>query len=355
MHSNDTGPSADEPCQDLVHSPERLAALRRFRILDTDVEPAFDDLAKLAAHICQAPIAVINFIDAQRQWFKSEIGLGVRQTPLNISICRHALLSRDVFVVPDTRLDSRFVCNPLVSGENGLRFYAGALLRTDDNQALGTLCVLDHQPRTLSAAQLELLQALARQVMVLLELRRLNSAQADTIAQLEDIRGQLSRQALTDPLTGLANRRAFIGQLGKALARAADTDEPCAIVMMDLDYFKLINDTYGHQVGDDVLRHFATICQRVLRATDVICRWGGEEFIALLTHTTLGQARLATQRVHDALRQTPFSTQGQPIELTVSMGLIPLSGETDLQAVLKRLDHALYRAKESGRNRTILG
>lgn len=334
---------------------QRLEALRRYRILDTDVEPAFDDITRLAAYVCQAPIAVINFIDADRQWFKSELGLGVRQTGLDVSICRHALLSRELFVVPDTRNDARFACNPLVTASQGLRFYAGALLRTDDNQALGTLCVLDHVPRTLTDEQLQLLRALGRQVMVLLELRRLNAVQADTIRELEDIRGRLSRQALTDPLTGLANRRAFVGHLGKALSRSAESEEPCAIVMMDLDYFKAINDTHGHQVGDNVLRYFAALCQRVFRGTDVVCRWGGEEFIVLLSGASQEQARLATRRLHQSLAREPFVHQGTAIALTVSMGLIPLSGPQDLGEVLRRLDQALYQAKEEGRSRTVMG
>ena len=149
----------------------RLAALYRYNILDTPQEQAFDDLTRLVADICGTPIAVINLIDRERQWFKSEIGLGVRETPLDISICAHAILQPGIFIVPDTTQDERFASNPLVTGKPGLRFYAGALLESSDGYPLGTLCVLDYQPRKLTENQQHALHTLARQAMAQLELR----------------------------------------------------------------------------------------------------------------------------------------------------------------------------------------
>lgn len=158
----------DPHCPD---EAERLEALRRYEILDTPIEQEFDDFTALIARICDAPIAVINLIDEDRQWFKSEIGLGVRETPLDVSICRHAILQKGLFVVPDTLEDERFKSNPLVTGKPFLRFYAGALLETPDGFPLGTLCVLDFQPRRLTPHQSRALEILARQVMTTLELR----------------------------------------------------------------------------------------------------------------------------------------------------------------------------------------
>jgi signal transduction histidine kinase len=151
---------------------ERLQALRSYGILDTPIEPAFDDITRIASHVCQTPISVVNLIDQGRQWFKSEIGLGVRETPLESSICAHAILEHSFLEVPDTTLDKRFERNPLVTGEPHLRFYAGALLRTPDGLPLGTICVLDHKPRRLTHDQRDVLAALARQVMSQMELRR---------------------------------------------------------------------------------------------------------------------------------------------------------------------------------------
>ncbi len=151
---------------------ERLAALRSYEILDSPREDAFDDITRLVAHVCQVPIAVINLIDEDRQFFMSEIGLGVRETPLDVSICSHALLQKGLFVVRDTLQDERFLNNPLVIGDPHLRFYAGALLETPEGHPLGTLCVLDYRTRELSPEQKSALQTLARHVMHLLELRR---------------------------------------------------------------------------------------------------------------------------------------------------------------------------------------
>jgi anti-sigma regulatory factor (Ser/Thr protein kinase) len=150
----------------------RLAALREYRILDTEPERAFDDLALLASQICQTPIALITLVDADRQWFKARTGLAVTQTPRAVSFCAHAIQQRDLFIVPDTRNDERFRDNPFVTGGPFVRFYAGAPLVTPEGHALGTICVVDSVPRTLTADQREALEALRRQVLAQLELRR---------------------------------------------------------------------------------------------------------------------------------------------------------------------------------------
>lgn len=166
---NPTAPSWDET--------ERLAALRSYGILDTPQEQAFDDVVRIAAHVCNAPISVINLIEDTRQWFKAEVGLGVRETPLNVSICARILLQPGVTVVSDLSRDHCFDCNPLVAGEPNFRFYAGALLETAEGLPLGTVCVLDYKPRELTEEQAFTLRALARQVMTQLELRRALAAQ----------------------------------------------------------------------------------------------------------------------------------------------------------------------------------
>jgi two-component sensor histidine kinase len=158
-----------------LHSAEgyRLDALRRYGILDTPRESDFDEVVKVASAICGTPISVINLIDEGRQWFKAEVGLGVRETPLDSSICAHAILQPGLFIVPDTTLDRRFADNPLVTGDPHLRFYAGALLETPEGFPLGTVCVLDYKPRELDDTQKAFLRLMASQVMKLLELRRI--------------------------------------------------------------------------------------------------------------------------------------------------------------------------------------
>ncbi|ADL00288.1 sensor histidine kinase [Brevundimonas subvibrioides] len=171
-----------------ANETERLAALRAYDILDSEREQGFDDIVKLASAVCDAPIAVVNLIDRGRQWFKAEVGLGVRETPLETSLCAHALLQEDGMVVPDATLDPRFECNPLVSPEGGLRFYAGRLLKSRDGYVLGTLCVLDTKarPQGLTPRQEETLEILARQVMSLLELRRTVRERDKGIADLAE-------------------------------------------------------------------------------------------------------------------------------------------------------------------------
>ena len=150
----------------------RLAALRRYRILDTEPEQAFDDLALLAAQICGTPIALISLVDADRQWFKARVGVSLAETSRNVAFCAHAITQADLFVVPDALADARFRENPLVLSDPRIRFYVGAPLITPDDHALGTICALDHVPRTLTPEQRAALAALGRQVVALLELRK---------------------------------------------------------------------------------------------------------------------------------------------------------------------------------------
>lgn len=163
-----------------VHPNEiaRLGALRRYDILDTPREREFDDVVDIARRVCGTDIAVINLIDAGRQWFKAEAGLDTRETPLETSICAHVILGEDFVEIPDTLADSRLADNPLCLADPGLRFYAGAILRTGDGHPIGTLCVLDLVPRTLDALQRDTLRLLAAQVMRQLDLRAALASEA---------------------------------------------------------------------------------------------------------------------------------------------------------------------------------
>lgn len=154
-----------------VYEQQRLAALAQFDVLDTPREQAFDEIAALVAAICEVPIGIVNLIADGRQFFKAEVGLGVRETPLDTSFCAQAILEDDFLLIPDATTDPRFACNALVTGEPHLRFYAGALLKTADGFPIGTLCVLDYRPRTLTDVQQQAIRVLARQVMAQLEQR----------------------------------------------------------------------------------------------------------------------------------------------------------------------------------------
>jgi len=150
----------------------RLQALRRYQILDTDPEKAFDDLTILASHICETPVALISLIDSDRQWFKAKHGVNLSETPREISFCAVAIQQSDLFVVPDASKDPRFSSNPFVVSDPKIRFYAGAPFSSSDGHPLGTLCVVDMVPRELTPSQETALLALCRQVQAQFELRR---------------------------------------------------------------------------------------------------------------------------------------------------------------------------------------
>ncbi|WP_341906653.1 ATP-binding protein [Polaromonas sp. YR568] len=156
-----------------VNDNERLAALYRYDILDTAAEAEFDDFTRLAAQICGVPMALISLVDKDRQWFKSRVGFEAQEGARDVSFCGHAILGRDVFEIPDATNDQRFVDNPAVTGDPNIRFYAGAPLLTKNGSAIGTLCVFDDQPKTLTDQQITALQALSRQVIRQMDLRLL--------------------------------------------------------------------------------------------------------------------------------------------------------------------------------------
>ena len=152
--------------------PERVEALRRFRVLDTEPEPVFDDIARLAAYVCQTPTALVTFVDSDRQWFKARVGFGPRETPRDVSFCAHAILTEGPTVVRDALDDERFRDNPLVTAAPYIRFYAGAPLVSSEGRRLGTLCVIDRVPRELRREQIESLRMLSTVLMALLNTRR---------------------------------------------------------------------------------------------------------------------------------------------------------------------------------------
>ena len=353
----------------------RVAALHTYGILDTLPEAAYDDIARLAAQVCQTPMAGISLVDAQRQWFKCCVGASLTQTPRDISFCTHALEQGDVLEVPDTWQEERFRDNPLVTGAPYLRFYAGAPLCTAEGLALGTLCVMDTSPRQLSPAQRQALYALGQQVVQQMELRRhlaqarqhiadrcqreqemttqLQQAQEHNTRmqaqqrQLSQSNGALLERASTDSLTGLKNHGCFQETLQAALSFAQRQSVALSVILLDVDRFKTYNDTFGHPAGDAVLRQIASLLQQQTRAEDLVARYGGEEFGLVLLGTNAAGAIELAQRMRAALEDYAWPLGA----LTASFGAATchLAILTPAELV-GAADEALYAAKAAGRN-----
>ena len=314
----------------------RVSVLHRYAILDTLAERSYDDITQLASLICDTPIAVISLIDTDRQWFKSKVGLDIDSTPRDVSFCAHAILDpENLLVVPDARQDGRFQDNPFVLEENGIRFYAGASLLMPTGEALGTICVADRRPRQLNERQTAALKALSRQVVALLEMRRL-------VSELETV-------STTDGLTGLRNRRAFDEKLQEEHQRNARSQQPVSLLLLDIDHFKPYNDHFGHQAGDDALGEVARILQHTVRAYDMAARYGGEEFAVILPNTDKAGALDIAERLRRAVERTEWLKR----QITISIGVATLNYGQSVPALIEEADRALYSAKELGRNRVV--
>jgi diguanylate cyclase (GGDEF)-like protein len=324
----------------------RQRALDDYGILDSPDEQDYDDIVKLAAFICKAPMAAITFIDRERQWTKAEFGLpGAREMPRKDSFCAHAIQTPDeLLIVPDTTQDSRFADNPLVLMKPELRFYAGAPMITPAGAALGTLCVCDDAIRGISDGEAEALRQLSRQVVAQLELRRANTT-------LTAVNGKLALQSMTDALTCVSNRRAFNERLAEEVARARREEGPLCLLMADIDHFKAYNDAFGHLAGDDALHSVAQILSVSARPYDFVARYGGEEFAIILPNTSPDAAAGVAERLRLAVARAQMPHR----QLTLSFGVASMQPDSGSRDLVHEADINLYLAKQGGRNLVVSG
>jgi diguanylate cyclase (GGDEF)-like protein len=317
---------------------ERVAALHGLGVLDQPQNAELDGLTRLASFICGTPVAVINLVDADRQWQASAHGAEPGEVSRSESMCGRSVLSRDVTYTPDASRDPDFAGSPHVTGELArIRMFAAAPLITSSGHVIGTLCAFDDEPRDLTRLQVERLRDLAASTVRLLELRR--------------TAGDLADAATRDPLTGLPNRALLTESLGRAFARMTRSITDPGVLFVDLDGFKAVNDTHGHAAGDAVLRDVTERLLLCVRASDLVARLGGDEFVILVEESpAVGGAEdrlaLLAARVREALDVTVTLHDGARVRLGASVGLAHSTGPDDTpDALLERADAAMYDDK----------
>lgn len=307
----------------------RLQTLRSLSLLDSSAEERFDRLTRLAKRLFNVPIALVSLVDENRQWFKSCVGLDVAETPRNVSFCGHAILGDEIFYIPNAIEDPRFADNPLVTGPPDIRFYAGCPLRAPNGQKLGTLCIIDREPRRLDDDEMADLRDLARMA-------------EDEIAAITF--------ATIDELTKISNRRGFEELARKSLALCERMACKTLLLFFDLNRFKQINDQYGHSAGDQALIDFAQLLVKVFRASDVVARISGDEFAVLATGVDATQqqelqARFEREVIHFN------NTSGRPYQLAFSVGYVHTSVDSNtlLADLMHEADKKMYAHKAAVR------
>lgn len=322
----------------------RLTALRRYQLLDTPADAEFDFLARMAATICGTPYAYVSLVDDDRVWYKSALGNPAVEAPRDQDYCSWSILENPGLHIADLRADRRTAGLPLTIGFPEYRMYCGANLVSSDGYRIGTLCVLDVVARALSPDTMALLTQLAGQVMSLIELRAKSQ-------QLELAYAAMERLATTDELTGLLNRRALMARLQMEIDRSHRTQDSFALVMIDLDYFKRINDEHGHLCGDAVLREVGALLLQRMRSTDSAGRYGGEELAVLLFGAGLASARQVAEELRAAIADAAYAHGA--VRATASFGVAVFEPRLawGMDALIDAADKALFRAKHGGRDR----
>ena len=311
----------------------RLQTLHSLSILDTPAENRFDCITRMAKRLFNVPIALVSLVDENRQWFKSTIGIGASETPRDISFCGHAILSKDIFIVPNALEDERFSDNPLVLEDPYIRFYAGCPLKAINGQQLGTLCLIDQQPRTLDDGDLAILKDLASTVE-----RELAAIELATV----------------DELTRVSNRRGFSLLASHCLRFCTRQRLPASLIYFDLDNFKPINDQFGHAEGDKALIAFADQLKGACRDSDIPVRLGGDEFALLLINTTPDVAEDFISRFRESV-DTYNEAVDRGYDILFSHGIVAFDHQkpSTIQEMLTEGDAKMYRRKQWRKNHSM--
>lgn len=327
----------------------KLIELHTLDVFYTPVEERFERITRTARRLFRTPVAAVTILSREKQWFKSIGGWPVSELPIDQSLCTWTVRDDKLTVVPDTTKDPRFQNHPLVVGVPHVRFYAGYPLRDKTGTATATFCVFDIKPREFSADDLQSMRDLGGIAQQELIADHMNSVHAELVSKL----GAARREAMFDPLTRVWNRRGATPFLRAALTKAEKEGSQVSLCAIDVDKFKRINDNYGHQAGDEVLSKLATLLISCVRTDDIVCRYGGDEFMLILPDADEKTATGIAKRALENISQSGIVTREGGVSMTVSIGCASQKAGERLsaEALIKRADDALLESKESGRNR----
>ena len=312
---------------------ERLAALQQLDLLDTPRDEGFDRIVRLIKEVFTIDIGLVSLIDAHRQWYKACSGLSADEVPREDTFCRYVVDCEEPIIVQDATKDLRFAQHPAVTGSDHVRFYAGVPLKTKSGHTIGTVCAIDRSPRSFGGKDLAILRELAGAAMDRIE---------------------LLQSAATDSLTEALTRRAFRQEAEQLISLALRHQHSLSCIVLAIDHFKSVNDTYGHAAGDDVLRSVASICKAKLRAGDLFGRLGGEEFSIILPHVDREGAIAVAEKLRAAISSERSRGDYGSLKVTASLGVSSLSIVTkDIETLLAQADAAMYHAKQNGRDQCI--
>jgi diguanylate cyclase (GGDEF)-like protein len=314
-----------------VNEVSRQLLLQRYNILDTPPERDYDDIVKLAATICNTPIALISFVDHDRIWFKARIGNPASEKHREFSMCDHVMrIGGDVVVVADIETDERFAHRREAFREQGMRFYAGAPLVTPEGHAVGTVCVLDRVPHDFTPDKAQALAILARQVMAMLELRR-------HVHLLQSAHANLADHAMTDPLTGIPNRESFDKKLLVEGARAQRTKQNMALLLVEIAEIDQYRDAYGDIAAGNACQIIARIVAANARPYDYVARFDDSKFAVILPGTQTQEAAIVAARLKQFVNATSFPHA----HLHLLTGIASVTADSDGPSLLKQALAAL--------------
>lgn len=313
-----------------AHELGRQRDLEAYGVLDTPEDEHFARLVRLTARVLDAPTALISLVDGDRQWFLARHGLDAQETPRQVAFCAHAICHEGPLVVTDASRDPRFRDNPLVTGPPQIRFYAGAVLQSPAGHNLGTLCVIDQQPRTLEPALVDTLQDLAQVVLRELELRRL---------------------AQCCSLTGALQREPFLKRAQRELERSRQTGSGLALLLLEVEPLELITQHCGHAVADQALSQVAALCRAELRPADLLGRLGEEQLALLLVEVDQHDALHRAEVLRDGIQHLrgAYSTAGHHLQLSGGLTLLS-EDDTRIDSLLLRAQRGTLLAQANGHN-----